>query len=72
VADRVTRVQGLRSSGAAGPHKGRDPREPLTKAEAIEEQVPDVVRHNHITRDIKPLGQCPACDRIHEHWESNA
>lgn len=22
--------------------------------------------HNHITRDIKPLGQCPACDRYHD------
>jgi len=24
------------------------------------------VRHNHITRDIKPLGQCPACDAYHD------
>jgi hypothetical protein len=23
------------------------------------------VRHNHVTRDIKPLGECPACDRTH-------
>ena len=23
-------------------------------------------RHNHFTRDIKPLGQCPACDRYHD------
>lgn len=22
--------------------------------------------HNHVTRDIKPLGQCPACDKYHE------
>jgi hypothetical protein len=22
--------------------------------------------HNHVTRDIKPLGQCPACDRYHD------
>src|SRR5690349_18650651 len=22
-------------------------------------------RHNHLTRDIKPQGQCPACDRHH-------
>jgi hypothetical protein len=21
--------------------------------------------HNHVTRDIKPEGQCPACDRYH-------
>lgn len=25
-----------------------------------------VVQHNHITRDIKPLGQCPACDLYHD------
>lgn len=23
-------------------------------------------RHNHVTRDIKPVGQCPGCD---EFWE---
>jgi hypothetical protein len=22
-------------------------------------------KHNHITRDIKPLGECPACDLYH-------
>lgn len=22
--------------------------------------------HNHLTRDIKPVGQCPACDIYHE------
>lgn len=22
-------------------------------------------KHNHVTRDIKPLGQCPACDDYH-------
>ena len=22
-------------------------------------------RHNHLTRDIKPLGQCPSCDEYH-------
>jgi len=22
--------------------------------------------HNHLTRDIKPLGQCPACDKYHD------
>lgn len=33
-------------------------------------------RHNHITRDIKPEGQCPVCDEYHarrkqekEFWE---
>lgn len=24
------------------------------------------MRHNHITRDIKPRGNCPACDLYHE------
>lgn len=24
-----------------------------------------IVRHNHFTRDIKPQGKCPACDRYH-------
>lgn len=23
-------------------------------------------KHNHITRDIKPLGQCLACDEYHD------
>lgn len=23
-------------------------------------------RHNHLTRDTKPLGQCPECDAYHE------
>jgi len=23
-------------------------------------------KHNHVTRDIKPLGQCPACDNYHD------
>ena len=22
--------------------------------------------HNHVTRDIKPRGQCPGCDRYHD------
>jgi hypothetical protein len=24
------------------------------------------INHNHITRDIKPLGKCPACDVYHD------
>ena len=24
-----------------------------------------VIPHNHVTRDVKELGKCPACDRIH-------
>lgn len=27
--------------------------------------VDSVSGHNHMTRDIKPPGQCPACDRYH-------
>jgi hypothetical protein len=30
-----------------------------------------VVRHNHLTRDIKPKGTCPACDRYHAWHEDN-
>ncbi len=22
--------------------------------------------HNHVTRDIKPQGECPACDKYHQ------
>jgi len=25
--------------------------------------------HNHLTRDIKPEGQCPACDNYHKDHE---
>lgn len=25
--------------------------------------------HNHITRDIKPRGSCPACDRYHDRHD---
>ncbi len=25
-----------------------------------------MTEHNHVTRDIKPIGQCPACDRYHD------
>jgi len=25
-----------------------------------------VSKHNHITRDIKPLGECPSCDEYHD------
>lgn len=27
-------------------------------------------RHNHVTRDIKPPGQCPGCDDYHNRGES--
>lgn len=26
--------------------------------------------HNHVTRDIKPKGQCPACDEYHAKVEA--
>ena len=28
--------------------------------------APDM-SHNHVTRDIKPAGSCPACDRYHDN-----
>lgn len=27
------------------------------------------LHHNHVTRDIKPVGKCPACD---QYWQSQA
>ena len=27
-----------------------------------------MTKHNHITRDIKELGQCPACDEHHNKY----
>lgn len=42
--DKVRQVQGIRSSGAAGPHKGRNPQEPLTDKEAISEFFDDIGR----------------------------
>jgi len=32
----------------------------------------DPTRHNHLTRDIKPEGQCPACDVTHENDRARA
>ena len=31
-----------------------------------------MAEHNHITRDIKPQGECPACDRYHQQAEDIA
>ena len=28
--------------------------------------------HNHVTRDIKPRGECPSCDRYHDKSELTA
>ena len=30
------------------------------------------IGHNHTTRDIKPLGQCPACDEYHNRNQERA
>ena len=61
MSDRVKRVQGLRSSGAAGAHKGRNPQEPLTKDEAIAEQIGEVRRHTVHFRDITFCCSKPSC-----------
>ena len=40
--------------------------ERATDSEAADERMLGVTRklvHNHMTRDIKPQGQCPSCDR---------
>lgn len=26
-----------------------------------------MTKHNHVTRDIKPRGECPACDAYHDN-----
>lgn len=31
----------------------------------METKARDIIRHNHITRDIKDLGKCPDCDQYH-------
>ena len=33
--------------------------------EPIPHPAASTARHNHVTRDIKPEGQCPGCDRYH-------
>lgn len=35
------------------------------KARSIAASGEKYVLHNHITRDIKPYGQCPGCDEYH-------
>ncbi len=32
----------------------------------------DPARHNHLTRDIKARGKCPACDVIHDNAAASA
>jgi hypothetical protein len=49
----------------------------LTDADRIESLVNAYrfalrsVRHNHVTRDIKPKGVCPACDAYHQKQDQN-
>lgn len=64
MSERVRRVQGPRSSGATGPHAGRDPREPLTAREAVAEALEDMgyvwdgaVWSRDETRDFDPVGR---------------
>lgn len=33
--------------------------------EAVRISKMGIENHNHITRDVKPAGQCYSCDRIH-------
>lgn len=40
------------------------------REEAVRQEVREaleVPRHNHVTRDIKPRGVCPACDLYHDN-----
>lgn len=48
-----------------------------TKLVSIFQKAVDVQRferlnHNHWTRDVKPKGHCPACDRARVAWERAA
>lgn len=38
----------------------------VVRDDATGDGKPWGVPHNHVTRDIKPPGQCPACDRFHD------
>lgn len=35
------------------------------------EPGPPFIRHNHMTRDIKNRGECPACDEYHDRHPAN-
>lgn len=38
----------------------------LKEAEALAGALKHTyIEHNHITRDIKPVGECPSCDKYH-------
>lgn len=56
---RIRRVLGLRSSGAAGPHVGRNPAEPLTEREDLEEQMRDI---DDYAKDEDPPDDWPGLD----------
>lgn len=40
-------------------------RSEIAKLRKLVGRLRDGSLHNHITRDIKPLGKCPACDHYH-------
>ena len=42
------------------------------QAELIRATLRGDEKHNHITRDIKSKGKCPACDRYHASQEPEA
>lgn len=65
---RVERVQGLRSSGAAGPHKGRDPRVPLTDDEAIQEGTVDHMTETNTLDYTRPLDEQMPADVAWRHY----
>jgi len=51
----------VRHEGVSRPEPSQIPAEPVQPA--MDAGQPPAVRHNHVTRDIKPRGACPACDR---------
>lgn len=38
--------------------------------QAMEAAKERASHHNHMTRDIKPVGECPACDAYHARREA--
>jgi hypothetical protein len=53
------------SDGVSRPEPAQVPAELMQPA--VDAGQPPAARHNHVTRDIKPRGVCPACDR---HWSA--
>lgn len=46
----------------------------MSQEQRGQQQAPKIerpaARHNHVTRDVKPRGVCPACDLTHEYADS--